>query len=201
MLRRSALCLLIVLVSFACGGSPTSPSEPSSPSTPSGPSTSPGTLNVRITDSPFGRAQAVLVTFSEVALLRTGGGWTRLPFPDGGSTWTCDLKKLENDAEDLLGVGPLPLAEYTAIRVTIQNARVFADNPSRSPTPCARTIVDPAGNVHPMTVASREGTTDLTVRVTGSGAASILIDFDGEASVSQDSAGTYVLSPVIRFLR
>jgi hypothetical protein len=64
MSRTSVLAVVIVLTSFACSGSPSGPSGPSGPA---------GTLNLRITDSPYGSAKAVLVTFSEVALQRSGG--------------------------------------------------------------------------------------------------------------------------------
>ena len=74
--------------SLAAESSPSSPSDPSA-------RRGAGTFNLRITDSPYGSAKAVLVTFSEVAAHRDGD-WTRLPFPGGGSTRTCDLKKLQN---------------------------------------------------------------------------------------------------------
>jgi len=90
-----------VLATFACSGSPSGPSDAST----SGPSGSMGTMNVRLTDSPYGSARAVFVTFSEVSAQRTDGGWTKLPFADGSATRTCDLKKLQNSAQDVLGRG------------------------------------------------------------------------------------------------
>lgn len=211
MLRRSVFAVAIVVASFACGGSPTGPSDPSNPSSPSGPSGSTpssgstSTLNVRITDSPFGRAKAVLITFSDVAVLR-GNTWTRVPFPDGSPTWTCDLKKLENGTEDLLSSGAIPLADYTSVRVTIQSAKVFGDNSSPSPTPCARSIGDAPGANPPISIASHEGRTDASFQVRAGATTTLLIDFDGEASISQvntggDGSGAYILNPVIRFVR
>lgn len=54
-------------------------------------------------------------------------------------------------------------------------------------------------------IASREGRTSGSFQVRSGAATSVLIDFDGEASLTQDGpgdgTGTYVLNPVIRFLR
>ena len=205
MLRRSVLVIAVVLMSFACGGSPTAPSD--SPSGESGSTASSGpsgTLNLRITDSPFGRAKAVLITFSEVAVLR-GDTWTRVPFPDNSPTWMCDLKKLENGANDILGSGAIPLADYTSVRVTIQSARVFGDFSSSSATPCARSIPAPAGAAPTTILASREGRTSGAFQVRAGATTIVLIDFDGESSLTQeatggDGSGAYFLSPVIRFL-
>ena len=205
MLRRSVHVTAAVLMSFACGGgSPTGPTD--SPSAESGSTASSGPsgrLNLRITDSPFGRAKAVLITFSEVAVLR-GDTWTRVPFPAGNPTWTCDLKKLENGVDDLLGSGVIPLADYTSVRVTIESARVFGDFSSSSLTPCARSIPEPDGSAPPTVMASREGRTSGAFQVRAGTATTVLIDFDGEASLTQDGpgdgSGTYMLNPVIRFL-
>jgi hypothetical protein len=200
MLRRSVLCFAVVLVSFACGSSPTGPSDPSNPSGPPAPTSTTGTLTVRLTDSPFGAARAVLITFSEVAVLR-GNDWERVPFPDGStSTWTCDLKKLENNAQDVIAAGTLPLAEYTWVRFTIQSAKLYGDNAAQSPTPCARSIPEPAGASYVMSMASREARTNGSFPVVAGKATSMLIDFDGESSVREPNQNNFVLDPVIRLM-
>src|SRR5918993_484662 len=99
---RCAIMMILsagIAATTACGNSPTGPSGPS------------GTFNLRITDAPFADAKAVLVTFSEVSAHRADtpeSEWARLPFADGGTTRTCDLKKLQSAREDILGIGSLP---------------------------------------------------------------------------------------------
>ena len=66
-----------------------------------------GTLTINLTDTPFGEAQAVLVTFNEVQVHRSGSGWVTLPFAGSASSRTCDLKKLVG-AQNVLGTGQLP---------------------------------------------------------------------------------------------
>ena len=126
-------------MTVACGDS--SPSGPSGSSGNTGGGA--GSLNLRITDSPYGSAKAVLVTFSEVAAHKDGN-WTTLPFP-GGSSRTCDLKKLQNSAQDLLGTGTISPGQYTMIRLNVQSAKIYFDNSAVSSTPCAPSIAEPAG--------------------------------------------------------
>jgi Domain of unknown function (DUF4382) len=194
MLRRSVTALVVVLLSFGCSGSESS----SSPTGPSG-SGSGGNFNLRITDSPFSSARAVLITFSDVSVQRDGN-WTKVPFPGGGSTRTCDLKKLENRTEDLLGSASLSAGTYTMVRVTVQSATIYADNPSTSPTPCAASIPAPAGGSTPATVSAREVMLNGSWDAPTSATRTILIDFDGESSLRKPSSSTYALDPVIRIV-
>ena len=200
-MRRIFILTAVVLTSFACGGSDSlSPSSPSNlPGGPQ-PSSSAGTLNVRITDSPYGGARAVLITFSEVAVLRDGT-WTRVPFPDGSAaTWTCDLKKLENNAQDLLAAGVSGPREYTMVRLTIDSAKIYLDNASTSATPCARSFPEPAGASFPFRIAAREATVNGSFPVTVGSATTVLVDFSGEDSVDRPGTGEYVLTPVVRLV-
>jgi hypothetical protein len=179
--------ILVSVISFfaACGGD--------SPSAPSGS----GMLNVRITDSPYSDARALLVTFSEVSAHRadtSDGGWSRLNF-ESGSTRTCDLKKLVN-AQDVLGVGPLASGHYTQLRLTVTNAVLYFDNPSTGPA-CAASIPTPAGASAPVQVSSGEVKLNRQFDVPEGGATTILIDFDGDKSVIQQGNGAYRMSPVI----
>ena len=198
MLRRSVISLAVVFFTFACGSSPTSPSDSGGGSPP--PAGSAGTMTVRITDSPFGAAKAVLITFSEVAVQR-GSDWVRVPFPDqSASTWTCDLKKLENNAEDTIAAGSIGQATYSWVRFTIQSAKLFAQNSAVSATPCARTIPEPAGESYTMAIANREARTNGSFPVTSSSGTTMLIDFDGESSVKESGTNNFTLDPVIRLV-
>jgi hypothetical protein len=187
MIRKSVLAV-VVLATFGCSGSPSGPSGPS------------GTLNLRITDSPFGSAKAVLVTFSEVSMHRDGD-WEKVPFADGSSpTWTCDLKKLENSAQDLLGTGPLEAGQYTMIRLMVQSAKIYLDNSAVSPTPCAKSIPEPAGAAHSMTIPSGEVKLNGAFTVSVDTATTILIDYDGASSVHETGNGNYTMNPVVRIV-
>lgn len=195
---RSTLAVGAVLATFACSGSPAGPSDTGSSGGSSG-SGSAGTLNLRITDSPFGKAKAVLVTFSEVSMHRNGD-WTKVPFANGGTTRTCDIKKLENNAQDILGTGPLQPGEYTMVRLTVQSAKVYLDNSAVSSTPCAASIPEPAGAVSNATIPSGEVKLNGSFGVTAGGATTITVDFDGESSFSQTGNGSYMLNPVVRIV-
>lgn len=192
MLRTSILAVAVVLATVACGGSS---------SGPSGPSGSSGTMNLRITDSPYGSAKAVLVTFSEVTAHRSGGSGTRLSFVDpAASTRTCDLKKLQNSAQDLLGTGPLTAGEYTMLRLVVQSAKIYFDSAAVSPTPCATSIPEPPGASANLTIPSGEVKLNGSFGLTADGAMTILLDFDGEQSIRDTGNRTYMMSPVVRIV-
>ena len=185
---RTGLLAGIVALAAACGSSPT------------GPSGATGTLGLRITDSPFSEARALLVTFSEVSAHMAGTGtsdgqWITIPFADSASSRTCDLKKLV-DAQDVLGVGPITAGHYTQIRLTVSSAAVYFDNPSSGPA-CATSITAPSGGSASVTVSSGEVKLNREFDVAAGGATTILVDFDGDRSIVQTGAGNYRMSPVI----
>jgi hypothetical protein len=191
MLRTLVVCVVLVLL-IGCG-------DDTSPSSPGGPG-SLGSLNIRITDSPFGAAKAVLITLSEVAV-RKNDDWTILPFPDGSTaTWMCDLKKLENDAQDLIASGAPDAGVYTFVRLRVQSARVFTQNSAQSPTPCAKTIAAPGGESFQVSVPESDGSDNGEFPVQSDRATTVLLDFDGESSLSEPSTNNYVLRPVIRLI-
>lgn len=172
----------------ACSGNPAAPSGS-------------GTLNLRITDSPFSDAKAVLVTFSEVTAHRAGEGTTEgssstLPFAASATSRTCDLKKLENGAEDLLGVGTLPAGHYTMLRLVVSSATIYFDNPSTGPA-CAPTVTEPTGAKASLSIPSGEVKLNRQFTVAEGGATTILVDFDGDRSINETGNGTYRMSPVI----
>ena len=192
MRSTSVLAAVAVLATIACGGSsPTSPSG-------SGSGGGGGTLNVRLTDSPYGSAKAVLVTFSEVSAHKDGD-WKKVPFAGGGSTRTCDLKKLQNSAQDVLGTGAIEPGAYTMIRLQVQSAKIFFDNSAVSATPCAASIPEPAGASSALTIPSGEVKLNGSYTVTGTAATTMLLDYDGEASIHQNG-NSYTMTPVVRIV-
>lgn len=169
----------------ACGGdSVTSPSGT-------------GRLNLMITDSPYSDARALLVTFSEVTAHRAGeGGFTKLPFGDTTATArTCDLKKLV-DRQDLLGVGPLPEGHYTMVRLVVSSATLYFDNASDGPA-CSNAITAPLGRSATLEIPSGEVRLNRPFDVAEGGGLTMLIDFDGDRSVTETGNGRFRMTPVI----
>jgi hypothetical protein len=187
MCRRTIFVLAVMLGAMACNDSPSSPSGQS------------GTFNLRLTDSPFSDARAVLVTFSEVTAHRTESEWTTVPFAGNAPTRTCDLKKLEN-AEDVLGTGPLPPGDYTQVRLVVQSARLYFENPSAGPA-CAAAIAAPVGAMADLRIPSNEVKLNRGFKLTTEHSTTMLLDFDGDRSIHQTGNGTYMMSPVIGIVR
>jgi hypothetical protein len=175
------------LTGASCGDSVVSPSDSGN-----------GILNLFLTDSPYSDAKALLVTFSEVTAHRAGeGGFTRIPFGDATSLMrTCDLKRLQN-VQDLLGVGTLAAGHYTQLRVVVAGAALYFDNPSTSATPCANTIAAPAGRRVVVDVPSGEVRLNREFDIVEGTNAVIILDFDGEKSVTDLGNGRYRMTPVI----
>jgi hypothetical protein len=156
-----------------------------------------GRLSLMIKDSPYSDARALLVTFSEVTAHRDGeGGFTKLPFGDlTAISRTCDLKKLV-DRQDLLGVGSMPEGHYTQVRLVVSSATLYFDNPSDGPA-CATTIAAPAGRSANVEIPSGEVKLNRGFDVAASGVTTMLIDFDGDRSVTETGNGRFRMTPVI----
>jgi hypothetical protein len=174
-----------IIVAVACGDG----------NSPSAPSAGTGTLNVRLTDSPFSDAKAVLVTFSSVRAHRSDSEWTTVPFAEVTTSRTCDLKKLQGPS-DLLGTGPLPAGRYEQVRLVVQSAALYFDNPSAGP-PCAASVPTPAGASAPLEIPSGEVKLNRGFELKEGAAMNMLLDFDGDKSIHQTGNGRYMMSPVI----
>ncbi len=181
------------------GGSSTPTPAPTPPPAPAN-----GSLAIRITDSPFSDAKALLVTFSEVNVHRADGdSWQTMPFASGGGSRTCDLKKLQGQT-DVLGVGPLPAGHYTQVRLVVASASLYFDNASSGPA-CAASIAAPPGKSAPVDVPSGEVKLNHEFTITTS-ATTMLLDFDGDQSIKQTgngkgaSSAKYMMTPVIRIV-
>ena len=171
--------------SYACGGSPM------------GPSGAGGTLTLMLKDSPYSDAKSLLVTFSEVSAHVAGqadSGWTRLPFADGATSRTCDLKKLQT-AQDILGTGSLAAGHYTMVRLTVSSAALYFDDAAAG-NACAASIVAPGGRSAALEIPSGEVKLNREFDI-ASTATTILVDFDGDKSVHQTGNGRYMMSPVM----
>ena len=181
-----ALTCAAALASFACGES-----------SPSGPSAGSGTLNMRLTDSPFSDAKAVLVTFSEISAHREDADWAKVPFADAAAAGrTCDLKKLQGPI-DVLGSGPLTAGRYTQVRLVVASATIYFDNPSADGPACATTISAPAGRNAALDIPSGEVKLNRGFDLAADGSTTIVLDFDGDKSIHETGNGRYMMSPVI----
>lgn len=179
---RLVTVVATILVTCACGGSPSAPTQGA-------------TLSLLIRDSPFHDAKAVVVTFSEVTAHTAGGGWAVVPFADAQSSRSCDLKKLQG-AQDVLSVGVLGAGRYTQLRLVVSDAVLYFDNEATGPA-CAASIVTPAGRSAQVVVASGEVKLNRPFELTVDGATTIVLDFDGDKSIHQTGNGPYMMSPVI----
>ena len=179
-----AWAIVIALAAAACGDSGVSPSGN-------------GRFNLMITDSPYSDARALLVTFSEVTAHRDGqGGFSRLPFVDTTAlARTCDLKRLVG-RQDVLGVGSLEAGQYTQVRLVVSGATLYFDNASDGPA-CATTVAPPAGRSAAVEIPSGEVRLNRPFTLTEGGAMTMLIDFDGEQSVTELGNGRFRMTPVI----
>ena len=178
-----AAAIALTTAAAACGDSPSAPGGTAS-------------LSMRLTDSPYSDAQAVLVTFSSVSVHRTGSAFTTIPFADGATSRTCDLKKLENGADDILGTVGVPSGDYTQIRLMVASAVLYFGNPSVGPA-CAATVAAPLGNSATVTIPSGDIRLNRPFTLTANTATTILLDFDGDRSIHETSAGNYSMNPVI----
>jgi hypothetical protein len=206
--------LVVTAGAMACGGSdsPAGPTETASPNdsggsggngsgaTPAGS----GKLTVKMKDTPFSDAKAVLVTFKDLSVHRAEGAWETIGFP-GGGTLTCDLKQLQ-DATDILGVDTLPAGHYTQIRLAVDSAFLYFENAAAS-GPCDAQIAPPDQNGWALKIPSGEVKLNRQFTVPDGGATSILLDFDGDKSIKQTGGsngngngaakGGYTMTPVI----
>ena len=185
-LSATALAAALAVGAAACSDSPSSP-------TLSG-----GNFTLRMRDTPFADAKAVLVTFSSVRAHRSDSDWTVVPFVNAATTRTCDLKKLET-SEDVLGTASLPTGHYTQVRLVVQSATLFFDNASTG-SACATTITAPAGVSAALDIPSGEVRLNREFDVTSSSTMTMLLDFDGDQSIRLTGSNRYTMSPVITIL-
>lgn len=162
---------------------------------PSSPSLSGGNFNLRLRDTPFSDAKAVLVTFSSVRAHRSDTDWTQIPFTNNATTRSCDLKKLET-SEDVLGTGALPAGHYTQVRLVVQSATLYFDNASTGAA-CATSIAAPTGASAALDIPSGEVRLNREFDVTSSSMMTMLLDFDGNGSIHQTGNGRYAMTPVL----
>jgi hypothetical protein len=171
-----------------------------------------GRLTIELTDTPFADATAVLITFDNISVHRSGGTWEDIDFGNGETERTCDLKKLEGPI-DVLGSAMLPAGHYTQIRLNVKSATIHFDNPSASLTACAPSITVPGTQFTTVQVPSGEVKLNREFTLAADAVVNMLLDFDGDQSIRQQGGGRgggagvsapeegrYSLQPVVSIL-
>jgi hypothetical protein len=184
-ISRAILLVAIALLSTACGDSPSSPSSTSA------------RFNLRLTASSFASGQALLVTFTRVRAFRSPSDFTDVALPGNASQLTCDLKKLQStDGE--IAVGPLPNGRYTEVRVLIQSATLYLDNPS--PDICTAAVRTPGGRTAPVALSSNEIVISREFRVEEGTDTTMRIGLNTEQTIRAASNGSYTFTPTVSVL-
>lgn len=98
---------------------------------------------------------------------------------------------------NLLGEGQLLAGHYTQLRVMVESADLY-----RSPTPeggpaCAPAIDPPAEHIGSVEIPSGEVRLNRQFTIPEGGATTILLDFDGDRSVTALGDGRFRMTPVI----
>ena len=172
----SILALAMGMILAGCGGGGGSDSSGSS-----------GTISINITDAkpmlPDG-VQGVLITFDEVSVHKSGGGWTSLPLPD--TTYKIDLLQfIDGKTTRLVPPVQLESGKYTQVRIGVTSA----------------TLVTSSGD-YPMIIPSGNLKTDKNFEFTveGGGAVDLTVDFDLSQSIVVTGNDTYQLKPVLHIV-
>lgn len=160
-----------------------------------GDSDSYGEVAIDVTDAkpvlPEG-ATNLWITFSEILVHKSGGGWISLPLTGDLPTTTIDLLQFyDGNTTELVPPVSLESGKYTQIRIVVSGATIrFNDNPDTDTT-----VKIPSENL------KTDKNFDFVVE--GGGAADIIIDFDlSQSIVVTDRSGTpsYQLKPVLHIV-
>lgn len=184
---RLTVTLGVSIVIIACGS-------------PSGPSQS-GNLRVMITDSPYGDASAVHVTFKELQIHPADGDWMTVDFagaPTPATTRTCNLKKLQGPV-DILGADSLTAGHYTQVRLVVSEAVIYFGGTATAEPACAATLAPPTGftSSPPLEIPSGEVKLNREFQLVANGTTTIDLDFDGDKSITLTGSNRYRMTPVI----
>jgi len=173
---RLLILLVIYLLWFtACGGGGGDTGD-------SGP---PGTINVYVSDAkpvlPAG-ATNLFVTFEQLSVHKSGGGWVSLPLVT--NPYTIDLLQFsDGKATELAPPTRLSDGKYTQIRLQISDASIKFSNGMESQ------VEIPSSNL------KTDKNFDFNVQYPSS--VDIVIDFDLSQSLVVRGQGSYQLKPVL----
>jgi len=147
-------------------------------------SSSSGTISMNVTDAkpvlPAG-VEKVLITFDEVSVHKSGGGWTSLTLPK--TPFTIDLYQfIEGKTTQLVPPVQLESGKYTQIRVGVISA-----------------MLETASGSYSVEIPSQYLKTNKNFEFTvqGGGAVDLTVDFDLSQSIVVTGTNTYQLKPVL----
>lgn len=146
-----------------------------------------GTISMNVTDAkpalPVG-VEKVLITFDEVSVHKSGGGWISKPLPK--TPFEIDLYQfIEGKTTQLVPPVPLESGKYTQVRIGVISA----------------TLVTSTGS-YKMEIPSENLKTDKNFEFTvvGGGAVDLTVDFDLSQSIVVTGPDTYQLKPVLHIV-
>jgi hypothetical protein len=151
-----------------------------------------------ITDSPYGEASAVHVTFKELQIHPADGEWMPVDFAPATASRTCNLKKLEGPI-DVLGADSLTVGRYTQVRLVVSEAVIYFGGTKTAEPACAATLAPPAGFASnaPLEIPSGEVKLNREFELVADGTTTIELDFDGDKSITLTGSNRYRMTPVI----
>lgn len=175
-----SLCVSILMFA-ACGGG-------------GGTGGSSGTVSMDITDAkpvlPEG-AENLWITFEEILVHKSGGGWISLPLPE--TPYTIDLLQFyDGNSTELVPPVSLESGKYTQIRMVVSEAVIGIDD---GENPGDYTITIPSGNL--------KTDKNFSFDVVGGGAVDITVDFDLSKSIvvtGPPESHSYKLKPVLHIV-
>jgi Domain of unknown function (DUF4382) len=150
-----------------------------------GSSVSSGTISMNVTDAkpmlPVADVDSVSITFDEVSVHKSGGGW--IPLATVTQPYTIDLYQFSNGAKTQF-VPPVRLesGKYTQVRMGVSSG-----------------VIRINGAEYPLEIPSSNLKTDknFEFNVAGGGAVDLTVDFDLSQSIVLTGSGTYQLKPVL----
>ena len=149
-------------------------------------SSSTGTISMNITDAKpvlpvLGTVESVSITFDEVSVHKSGGGWVTLPAVQ--QPYTIDLYQFSDGIKTQF-VPPVELTSgnYTQVRIGVTSGTIRIN-----------------GVDHPLGIPSSNLKTDKNFEfdVAGGRAVDLTVDFDLSQSIVVTGVGTYQLKPVL----
>jgi len=153
-------------------------------------SSSSGTISMNITDAkpvlPVADVESVTITFDEVSVHKSGGGWVTLPAVQ--QPYTIDLYQF-SDGTKTQFVPPVQLesGKYTQVRIGVTSATIK---------------IKDRNDLLVLEIPSENLKTDknFEFNVEGGGAVDLTVDFDLSQSIVATGSGTYQLKPVLHLV-
>ena len=192
-LYQTLVVLLLAAVLAACGTDSSSGSRSGSGSGSGSDSSIAGDkgFTLRLTDAPFDGVLSVELTFVEVRLRHSGGGWITIPASDLKANRIVISDLQGTKSAKLLGDLDLPPGDYNQLRLLVDK------------DPMANVIVDSTGATFPLKIPSG-ASSGLKIKgdftISDGQPTTLIADIDLRQSIKK-SGTNYTLKPVIRLVK